>query len=83
MCVRTLRFPGESNVAYRARAERTGRIARIFVDASLANRCMQDYIADPAPPYTVESVQRSPTASDPAETAERLLLGNWQNRIRI
>ena len=61
MCVRTLRFPGESDDAFRARADRIGRIVRILVDRSLANRCMQEFIADPALPYTFENVRRSPT----------------------
>ena len=59
--VQTLRFPGESDEAFQARADRIGRIARILVDASLANRCVQDFMADPAFPYTIESVRRSPT----------------------
>jgi hypothetical protein len=57
-----LRIAGESDDAFRDRAERAARIAKVLVEASLANRCVQDYIADPAlPEWTLESVRVSPT----------------------
>jgi len=59
--VRSLRFEGENDGAFRERAARTARIANALVDACLANRCMQEYIADPNLPYTAESVRISPT----------------------
>ncbi len=60
-CVRTLRFVGESDDEFRTRAERAGRIAKLLVEACLANRCTQDYIADPAlPHYTEAAVRVSP-----------------------
>ena len=45
-----MRIAGESDDAFRDRAERAARIAKVLVEASLANRCVQDYIADPALP---------------------------------
>ena len=36
-------------------------MARLLVDACLANRCMQEIIADPESPYTLESVKTCPT----------------------
>ena len=57
-----LRLTGESDHEFRSRAERAARIAKVLVEASLANRCVQDYIADPAlPEWTLESVRVSPT----------------------
>lgn len=57
----SLRFPGESDAAFLARAERVGVIARTLVDACLANECMQHHIADDdLPTITEESVRRSP-----------------------
>ena len=59
--MRTLRFPGESDDEFRGRAERAGRVAKLLVEACLANRCTQDYIADPAlPHYTEVTVRASP-----------------------
>ncbi len=59
--MRTLRFSGESDDEFRARAERAGRIAKHLVEACLANWCTQDYIADPAlPHYTEATVRVSP-----------------------
>lgn len=57
----TLRFDGETDDAFRARAERAATIAKVLVQAALRNACVQRLIADPAMPYTVESVTRSPT----------------------
>lgn len=57
----SLRFAGETDDAFRQRAQRACRLARVLVDACLANRCMQELIADPAFPYTLESVRTSPT----------------------
>jgi len=60
--VLNLRSPGESDDEFRTRAERAGRIAKLLVDSSLGNRCVQEYLADPAlPDWTVESVRVSPT----------------------
>ena len=60
--MRSLRFTGESDAEFRARAIRAGRVAKLLIEASLANRCVQDYIADPAlPEWTLESVRVSPT----------------------
>lgn len=57
-----LRFPGESDDDFRDRAERVGVIARLLVEACLANECMQQYIADDTLPcMTEDSVRRSPT----------------------
>ena len=59
--MRTLRFPGESDDEFRTRAERAGRIAKLLVEACLANQCTRDYIADPAlPHYTEAAVRVSP-----------------------
>jgi hypothetical protein len=58
--VRSLRFDGESDDAFRRRAERVGRIARLLVEACLRNRAVQEMIADPSLPYTEESVRRYP-----------------------
>ena len=57
----SLRFAGESDDDFRIRAERAGKIARLLVDACLANRCVQDYLSDPAmPEWTLENVRTSP-----------------------
>lgn len=42
---------------------RIGRIARVLVDAALANEHIQEYIADPTEPrlWSTESVTRNPT----------------------
>jgi hypothetical protein len=58
--VRTLRFSGENDDAFRARAERAGKIARVLIEACLQNKAVQEMIADPLLPYTVESVRRHP-----------------------
>ncbi|MCH7724963.1 MAG: hypothetical protein IH991_00575 [Planctomycetes bacterium] len=57
---RTLRCPNESDVAFRVQVERACRIARVLIKAALANRCIQQFIADPSLPYTEESVRQSP-----------------------
>lgn len=46
-----------------AEAERMARIARVLVDAALANHNIQDYLADPRPPrlWTIDGVRRNPT----------------------
>ena len=57
-----LRLAGESDGAFTAQAEHTARVARLLTEACVANRCMQEYIADPAlPHFTEESVRQSPT----------------------
>lgn len=58
--VRSLRFDGESDDAFRARAERAGRLARVLVDACLRNKAVQEMIADPTLPYTEGSLRRNP-----------------------
>lgn len=58
----SLRFDGETDEAFRKRAERAAVVAKVLVDACLSNDCMQRYIADPAlPMYTTESARESPT----------------------
>lgn len=57
----SLRFDGENDGDFRNRVERAGRVAKILVSACLQNACMQKYIADPAMPFTVESVHAHPT----------------------
>jgi hypothetical protein len=58
---RTLRLPEETDDAFRARAERTARIAGELIDACLRNRCMREFIADPALPHSDASVRLAPT----------------------
>ena len=72
--MRTLRIVGESDDDFRARAERAGRIARVLVDACLANHWMQQYIADRSLPYTPESVRASPTVR--VEYEEAIAIGD-------
>lgn len=58
----SLRFDGETDEAFRKRAERAAAIAKVLVEACLANECMQRYIADPElPMYTEQSARQSPT----------------------
>lgn len=60
--VRPLRFDGESDAEFRARAEKAAVMAKVLSDACLANRCVQSYIADPALPFWTEDyARRSPT----------------------
>ena len=56
-----LRYAGESDDDFRARAERSGRIAKVLVAACLKHKFMRAYIEDPSTLHTVESVLRSPT----------------------
>lgn len=58
---RELRLPGESDDAFRARAERAARYARILVDAALANHDIRQLIADPECLETEEHERRNPT----------------------
>lgn len=58
--MRTLRFEGESDDAFRARAERVGRIAHVLVEACLENKAVQEMIADSLLPYTEETLRRHP-----------------------
>jgi len=69
-----LRLPGESDAAFIGRAEHAARIARLLVDACLANRCMQEYIADPSLPYSEQSVRASPTVR--VEYEQAIALGD-------
>jgi hypothetical protein len=58
----TLRFDGESDDEFRMRAARAGRIAKVLVEACLANRWVQEFMADPAmPEWTADNVRTSPT----------------------
>lgn len=58
---RTLRFQGETDAQFRLRVERAGRVARVLVDACLANVWVQDLIADDELDfYTVDSFRRDP-----------------------
>ena len=51
----SLRFPQESDHAFRARAVRAATYAKILVDACLANRCVQEYIAAGELGYSVQA----------------------------
>ncbi|REJ72337.1 MAG: hypothetical protein DWQ29_21390 [Planctomycetota bacterium] len=57
----SLRFPGETEEAFRARVERVAVIARVLVEACLANHCIQEFINDPELPYTALNCRQSPT----------------------
>jgi hypothetical protein len=56
-----MRLPSESDDAFRARAERTAKYAKLLVDSALANHCIRSFIASPNLPYTEEGERRSPT----------------------
>ncbi len=59
--LRTLRFPDETDIEFRQRAERAGQYARILVDACLANECVQEYAEDSELPlFTIEDLQNHP-----------------------
>lgn len=71
----TLRFDGESDDEFQIRAVRAGRIARVLVDACLANRCVQEFIADPAwAEWNQDSVRASPTVR--VEYEQAIALGD-------
>jgi len=73
--VQTLRLAGESDDEFRSRAERVGRIGRVLVEACLANRCVQEFIADPAwPEWNRDSVRASPTVR--VEYEQAIALGD-------
>lgn len=56
-----LRFNDESDGEFRDRAKRALRIARVLVEACLANACIQEYVAaDDLPFYTTEAMRKSP-----------------------
>ena len=58
---RTLRFDGETDAQFRHRAKLAAQIARVLVDACLANVWVQDLIADEELDfYTVKSFRRNP-----------------------
>jgi len=57
----SLRLPGESDDAFRARAARAAKVARVLVEACLQNRCMRQYIEDPSLPYSESNVRKNPT----------------------
>ncbi len=60
--VGSLRFDGETDAAFRRRAERAATVAKLLIKGCLENECMQRYIADPAlPMHTAEAARRSPT----------------------
>ena len=46
----------------KAEVERVARIAHVLIDAALANRDIQAYLADPRPPclWTIDGVRRNP-----------------------
>jgi hypothetical protein len=44
--MRSLRLPDETSAAFRARAEHSARVARVLIDACLANRQIQRLITD-------------------------------------
>ena len=77
----SLRFDGESDDEFRARAERALRIAKVLVSACLANRCMLRYIADPSLPYTEESVRLSPTVR--VEYEEAIAIGDLGSCLSV
>ena len=57
----SIRLPGESDDKFRARAIRAVSIAKVLVEACLQNRCMRQYIEDPALPYSERAVREKPT----------------------
>ena len=57
----TLRFDGESDDAFAARASRTAEYAKLLISAALANHCIRTFINDPTLPYTEESERNNPT----------------------
>ena len=59
--MRDLRLPNESDEQFVARAERAARVARLLVDAALANFDIQEQIADPRQLQTEEAERRNPT----------------------
>ena len=56
----SLRFPAESDQAFRARAIRAATYAKILVEACLANHCVQEYIAAGELGYSVEAIRHAP-----------------------
>jgi hypothetical protein len=57
-----LRLAGQTDEAFLVRAERAAVIARVLIEACLANQCMQRLIADPGlPMFTEESAKTCPT----------------------
>jgi len=76
-------------------AERIARIAHVLINAALANRDIQAYLADPRPPslWTIDSVRRNPTCR--VEWEHALIIGgvgeslaaarhkNWGNFIGV
>ena len=57
----TLRFDDESDEQFRARAERSATIARVLVEASLANQCVQRMLATAEPIRLDETdIRRNP-----------------------
>jgi len=57
----SLRFSGETNPEFLARAERAAMIARVLVEACLANRRVRECLAsDSMPEFTEERIRRSP-----------------------
>ena len=61
MPIYPLRWPGETDQEFRIRAERMVLIAKTLIDAALANYCIQQFIADPQLPYSIEHERRNPT----------------------
>ena len=70
----SLRHPNETDEEFSQRAERAARVARILVEAALANHDVQRYIADPALPYSVAGVRQHPDVR--VEYAEAIAIGD-------
>ena len=75
-----LRLPGESDDAFVARANRLAEVARVLIDAALANRCIQQFILDPNNPTTEESQRQSPTVR--VEFEQAIALGGIGETLR-
>ena len=56
----SLRFPQESDLALRVRAVRATTYAKIVVNTSLANHCVQEYIAAGERGYSAQAIRRAP-----------------------
>jgi len=71
--VRSLRFDGENDEAFRQRAERVAIYAKLLVKAALANKHIQELIADPKLPHNEESERHNPTVR--VEYEEAIAIG--------
>ena len=59
--LRPLRIEGETDEELTRRAERAAVYAKILTEAVLTNKCIREFIADPALPYSEESERLNPT----------------------